>query len=185
MWMFQVTWHHWRKNSSSNWCTSRLASLLSRISHLEDLPWLTWQYRLCFWRNVSSIYALIQNKSTSALWKYQARRRNFCSGRRWCSNYCLSCPCFVSFERYFSFSAWRTQLQLRFGPAPKNSDSAINILLDVVQDQSGKTYKMDHYATRHPTNVIDIADFLVRLTGNIPHSHYSLLATIFKFEFQR
>ncbi|KAF9482331.1 NAD(P)-binding protein [Pholiota conissans] len=51
-----------------------------------------------------------------------------------------------------------------YGPAPKNSDSAINILLDVVQDQSGKTYKMDHYATRYPTNVIDIANFLVRLT---------------------
>ncbi|CAA7264396.1 unnamed protein product [Cyclocybe aegerita] len=51
-----------------------------------------------------------------------------------------------------------------YGPAPKNSDSAINILLDVVQDQSGKTYKMDHYATRYPTNVVDIANFLVRLT---------------------
>jgi S-adenosylmethionine synthetase len=53
----------------------------------------------------------------------------------------------------------------RYGPAPKNSDSAINILLDVVQDQSGKQYKMDHYATRYPTNVVDIADFLVRLSG--------------------
>ncbi|KAF9010007.1 hypothetical protein BDQ17DRAFT_1397490 [Cyathus striatus] len=51
-----------------------------------------------------------------------------------------------------------------YGPAPKNSDSAINILLDVVQDQSGKTYKMDHYATRYPTNVVDIANFLLRLT---------------------
>lgn len=53
----------------------------------------------------------------------------------------------------------------RYGPAPKNSDSAINVLLDIVQDQSGKTYKMDHYATRYPTNTVDIADFLVRLTG--------------------
>jgi len=52
-----------------------------------------------------------------------------------------------------------------YGPAPKNSDSAINILLDIVQDQSGKTYTMDHYATRYPTNVEDIANFLVRLTG--------------------
>lgn len=24
---------------------------------------------------------------------------------------------------------------------------------------------MDHYATRYPTNVVDIADFLVRLSG--------------------
>jgi len=53
----------------------------------------------------------------------------------------------------------------RYGPAPKNSDSAINILLDVVTDQSGKTYKMDHFATRYPTNIIDIANFLVRLSG--------------------
>lgn len=51
----------------------------------------------------------------------------------------------------------------RYGPALKNTDSAINVLLDVVQDQSGKQYKMDHYATRYPTNVIDIASFLVRL----------------------
>jgi len=52
-----------------------------------------------------------------------------------------------------------------YGPAPKNSDSAINILLDVVRDQSGKQYEMDHYATRYPTNVIDIASFLVRLSA--------------------
>jgi len=53
----------------------------------------------------------------------------------------------------------------RYGPAPKNSDSAVNILLDVVEDQSGKHYNMDHYATRYPTNVVDIASFLVRLSG--------------------
>ncbi|KAK7034492.1 hypothetical protein VNI00_012339 [Paramarasmius palmivorus] len=60
-----------------------------------------------------------------------------------------------------------------YGPAPKNSDSAVNILLDVVQDQSGKEYKMDHYATRFPTNIQDIAGFLVRLTGmsTISHTH--------------
>ena len=52
----------------------------------------------------------------------------------------------------------------RYGPAPKNSDSAINVLLDVVRDQSGKQYKMDHYATRFPTNVVDIARFLVRVS---------------------
>ena len=47
----------------------------------------------------------------------------------------------------------------------RNSDTAINILVDVVRDQSGKQYKMDHYATRYPTNVLDIAKFLVRLAG--------------------
>ena len=53
----------------------------------------------------------------------------------------------------------------RYGPAAKNSDSAINILLDVVKDQSGKTYRMDHWAHRYPTNVGDIANFLVRFSG--------------------
>jgi len=51
-----------------------------------------------------------------------------------------------------------------YGPTVKPSDSAINILLDVVRDQSGKTYKMDHFATRYPTNVIDIGNFLVKLS---------------------
>lgn len=50
-----------------------------------------------------------------------------------------------------------------YGPTPNNADSAVNILLDIVADQSGKQYKMDHYATRFPTCVVDIADFLVRL----------------------
>ena len=53
----------------------------------------------------------------------------------------------------------------RYGPAPSNADSAVNILLDVVQDQSGKKYNMDHYQTRFPTNVLDIASFLVRLAS--------------------
>ncbi|KAH0835922.1 hypothetical protein J3R83DRAFT_9819 [Lanmaoa asiatica] len=51
-----------------------------------------------------------------------------------------------------------------YGPTPKNSDSAVNILLDVVRDRSGKTYNMDDYAQRYPTNVLDIAAFLVRLS---------------------
>ncbi|KAI0763433.1 NAD-P-binding protein [Trametes elegans] len=75
-----------------------------------------------------------------------------------------------------------------YGPAPKNSDSAVNILLDVVSDQSGKQYKMDHYATRYPTNVVDIADFLVRL-GTLPPSrvvppivHYSAGEPFTKYE---
>ena len=54
----------------------------------------------------------------------------------------------------------------RYGPAPKNSDSAVNILVDVVKDQSGKQYKMDHYATRYPTNVLDVASFLARIAGD-------------------
>jgi len=73
-----------------------------------------------------------------------------------------------------------------YGPAPKNSDSAINILLDVVQDQSGKTYTMDHYATRYPTNVEDIAKFLarlIRLKKDIPPIvHYSSEEPYTKYE---
>ncbi|PCH35376.1 NAD(P)-binding protein [Wolfiporia cocos MD-104 SS10] len=75
-----------------------------------------------------------------------------------------------------------------YGPTPKNSDSAVNILLDVVSDQSGKQYKMDHYATRYPTNVVDIADFLVRL-ASLPTSqaippilHYSAGEPYTKYE---
>ncbi|GLB42055.1 putative rmlD substrate binding domain [Lyophyllum shimeji] len=78
------------------------------------------------------------------------------------------------------------RLPVLYGPAPKNSDSAINILLDVVQDQSGKTYKMDHYATRYPTNVLDIGQFLVRLSGCKkpipPILHYSAAEPFTKYE---
>ncbi|EIM81101.1 NAD-P-binding protein [Stereum hirsutum FP-91666 SS1] len=75
-----------------------------------------------------------------------------------------------------------------YGPAPSNADSAINILLDVVQDQSGKTYKMDHYQTRYPTNVIDIANFLVRMSALPkrktlpPIIHYSSPEPFTKYE---
>ncbi|QRV90891.1 hypothetical protein RhiJN_18909 [Ceratobasidium sp. AG-Ba] len=73
-----------------------------------------------------------------------------------------------------------------YGPAPNNSDSAINILVDIVKDQSGKTYTMDHYATRYPTNVLDIADFLVRLSAikkPLPSIlHYSGLEPYTKYE---
>ena len=55
------------------------------------------------------------------------------------------------------------RLARRYGPVPSNADSAVNILLDVVRDQSGKQYRMDHYQTRFPTNVLDIASFLFRL----------------------
>ncbi|KAF8637839.1 hypothetical protein AX17_002468 [Amanita inopinata Kibby_2008] len=73
-----------------------------------------------------------------------------------------------------------------YGPAPKNSDSAVNILLDVVLDQSGKSYKMDHYAIRYPTNVVDIANFLVRLSALKkpipPILHYSTAEPYTKYE---
>ncbi|KIP08417.1 hypothetical protein PHLGIDRAFT_104366 [Phlebiopsis gigantea 11061_1 CR5-6] len=75
-----------------------------------------------------------------------------------------------------------------YGPAPRNSDTAVNILIDIVSDQSGKIYKMDHFATRYPTNVLDIADFLVRLTSlpvtkpAPPILHYSAEEPFTKYE---
>ena len=57
------------------------------------------------------------------------------------------------------------QIHRRYGPAPSNAESAVNILIDVIRDQSGKKYTMDHYQTRFPTNVVDIASFLVRLAS--------------------
>ncbi|KAG8918726.1 hypothetical protein FRC01_001686 [Tulasnella sp. 417] len=69
-----------------------------------------------------------------------------------------------------------------YGPAKKNSDTAINILLDVVQDQSGKTYKMDHYATRYPTNTLDIAAFFHRLAAKFPAESCSVpIPSIFHY----
>jgi len=85
-------------------------------------------------------------------------------------------------------SAVVLRVPVLYGPTPKPSDSAINILLDVVRDQSGKSYKMDHFATRYPTNVLDIANFLVRLTaGSLtstipPIIHFSAPEPFTKYE---
>ncbi|KAI0266065.1 hypothetical protein BC834DRAFT_139691 [Gloeopeniophorella convolvens] len=75
-----------------------------------------------------------------------------------------------------------------YGPAPANADSAINVLLDVVRDQSGAQYRMDHYQTRYPTNTLDIARFLVRLAARPrgahlpPVVHYSAEEPFTKYE---
>ncbi|EPS95126.1 NAD-binding protein [Fomitopsis schrenkii] len=75
-----------------------------------------------------------------------------------------------------------------YGPAPRNADTAVNVLLDVVADQSEKQYKMDHFATRYPTCVVDIADFLIRLSSLPPSRaippilHYSAGEPFTKYE---
>ncbi|KAH9061084.1 NAD-P-binding protein [Lactarius vividus] len=80
------------------------------------------------------------------------------------------------------------RVPILYGPAPSNADSAVNVLLDVVRDQSGKKYNMDHYQTRFPTNVLDIASFLVRLAqrpGDAvlpPVIHYSAEEPFTKYE---
>lgn len=80
------------------------------------------------------------------------------------------------------------RVPILYGPAPSNADSAVNILLDIVQDQSGKQYRMDHYQTRFPTNVLDIASFLVRLAQRPsdallpPLIHYSAEEPFTKYE---
>lgn len=73
-----------------------------------------------------------------------------------------------------------------YGPAPNNTDSAVNILVDVVRDQS-KQSSMDDYAIRYPTNVLDIASFLVRLTDLSyddlpPILHYSANESFTKYQ---
>ncbi|KAI9438616.1 NAD-P-binding protein [Lactarius indigo] len=80
------------------------------------------------------------------------------------------------------------RVPILYGPVPSNADSAVNVLLDVVRDQSGKQYKMDHYQTRFPTNVLDIANFLVRL-AQMPRDallppviHYSAEEPFTKYE---
>jgi len=92
----------------------------------------------------------------------------------------------IALERVDLAQSLILRVPVLYGPAPQNSDSAINILLDVVQDQSGKTYKMDHYATRYPTNVVDIANFLVRLSARtrpFPRiMHYSGAEPFTKYE---
>jgi len=80
------------------------------------------------------------------------------------------------------------RVPILYGPAPSNADSSVNILLDVVRDQSGKQYRMDHYQTRFPTNVLDIASFLVRLAQRPrdaplpPVIHYSSEEPFTKYE---
>jgi len=80
------------------------------------------------------------------------------------------------------------RIPILYGPASSNAESAVNILLDIVRDQSGKKYTMDHYQTRFPTNVLDIASFLVRLAKRPksaplpPVIHYSAEEPFTKYE---
>lgn len=46
-----------------------------------------------------------------------------------------------------------------YGPVHENSESAINILIDVVRAQ--KQVKMDDWSTRYPTHVQDVARVLI------------------------
>lgn len=50
-------------------------------------------------------------------------------------------------------------LLCRYGKASPNSESAINILIDVVKSQ--KPGKMDDWSPRYPTNVSDVARVLL------------------------
>ncbi|RSH91279.1 hypothetical protein EHS25_009578 [Saitozyma podzolica] len=55
------------------------------------------------------------------------------------------------------------RVPILYGRVEYNAESAVNLLQDVVQDQSGKEYKMDHYQIRFPTNVEDVARVLYDL----------------------
>ncbi|KAH8829045.1 hypothetical protein DL96DRAFT_1708212 [Flagelloscypha sp. PMI_526] len=78
-----------------------------------------------------------------------------------------------------------------YGPTKKVRFSIDRLLPLHLQSQNsdsatGKTYKMDHYATRYPTNVQDIANFLARLSvwkNPIPPIlHYSGAEPFTKYE---
>ncbi|CED83486.1 C-3 sterol dehydrogenase/3-beta-hydroxysteroid dehydrogenase and related dehydrogenases [Phaffia rhodozyma] len=62
------------------------------------------------------------------------------------------------------------RVPILYGEAEYNSETAVNVLLDVVNDKSGKTYKMDTYQTRYPTNVHDVAVCLLRIARRFPRS---------------
>ncbi|ADV20460.1 dTDP-4-dehydrorhamnose reductase [Cryptococcus gattii E566] len=55
------------------------------------------------------------------------------------------------------------RIPILYGRTEYNAESAVNVLRDVVEDQSGKTYKMDARQTRFPTNVEDIGRVLYDL----------------------
>ncbi|BEI91315.1 uncharacterized protein CcaverHIS019_0401350 [Cutaneotrichosporon cavernicola] len=57
-----------------------------------------------------------------------------------------------------------------YGRTEFNAESAVNVLVDVVKDQSGKKYTMDDYQIRNPTCVEDVARVLFDLsrTPNLP-----------------
>ena len=94
---------------------------------------------------------------------------------------CLLLPSLILDRLRFLVALNLSMRGRRYGPAPSNADSSVNILLDVVQDQSGKQYRMDHYQTRFPTNVLDIANFLVRLARKA--APFFTVAFLFIFSF--
>ncbi|WVO12809.1 dTDP-4-dehydrorhamnose reductase [Cryptococcus depauperatus] len=69
------------------------------------------------------------------------------------------------------------RVPILYGKTEYNAESAVNVLLDVVQDQSGKTYKMDARQVRFPTNVEDVSRVLhdlAHLDKSLPSIlHYS------------
>ncbi|OCF41201.1 dTDP-4-dehydrorhamnose reductase [Kwoniella heveanensis CBS 569] len=62
------------------------------------------------------------------------------------------------------------RVPILYGKVEYNGESAVNLLRDVVEDQSGKTYKMDAYQVRFPTNVEDVG----RVLYDIAHLNKSL-----------
>ncbi|ORX39810.1 hypothetical protein BD324DRAFT_615077 [Kockovaella imperatae] len=56
------------------------------------------------------------------------------------------------------------RVPILYGKTTYNAESAVNIIVDVVLDQSGKEYKMDDRQVRFPTNVEDIARVLYDLS---------------------
>nr|XP_019013445.1 dTDP-4-dehydrorhamnose reductase [Kwoniella pini CBS 10737]OCF52226.1 dTDP-4-dehydrorhamnose reductase [Kwoniella pini CBS 10737] len=67
-------------------------------------------------------------------------------------------------ERQKGASVTVLRVPILYGDTEYNAESAVNILRDVVEDQSGKQYKMDAYQVRFPTNVQDVGRVLYDLS---------------------
>ncbi|GHJ90119.1 hypothetical protein NliqN6_6521 [Naganishia liquefaciens] len=89
-------------------------------------------------------------------------------------------------ERTSGKGAIVLRVPLLYGEVEYNAETAVNIFVDVIQDQSGKTYKMDHFAVRFPTCVEDVARVMYDLAHTDkplpPIVHFSAQRGYTKYE---
>lgn len=65
-------------------------------------------------------------------------------------------------------------LAVGYGPALNNADTALNKLIDVARDQSGKKYMIEHYATRIPPMPLISSHFWSYLQVSLYISYVSM-----------
>ncbi len=79
------------------------------------------------------------------------------------------------------------RIPLLYGQVEYNAETAVNIFVDILEDQSGKEYTMDHFAVRFPTCVEDVArviyDFIHLDQSPLPPIiHYSTSKGMTKYQ---